>query len=195
MHFLAEDPTYVLSALGLAVFGCLVALRVTQQGKFLVWAGVLFAVGLGFFGLEQVWVTDSERIEAVVVELGRAVEASDVDRIRAQLDSRVSLGVRGDTLDDVVPLDFFLNLIKRTHFDFVRISQLATEAGSQTRRGSAEFKVVSGGSVEEGGVHPNFGPLPTEWSLGFRETAPGQWKVTRITAINFPRYILPRRFR
>jgi hypothetical protein len=37
--------------------------------------------------------------------------------------------------------------------------------------------------------------LPTEWSLGFRETAPGQWKVTRITAINFPRYILPRRFR
>ena len=39
MEFLSEDPTYLAGGLGLLARPFLVALRVTQQGKYLVWAG------------------------------------------------------------------------------------------------------------------------------------------------------------
>ncbi len=39
MAFLSEDPTYLLSGLGVVAVTCLIALRVTQQGKFLIAAG------------------------------------------------------------------------------------------------------------------------------------------------------------
>src|SRR4051794_9665862 len=99
MYYLAEDPSYVLAALGLAAMGLLVALKVTQQGKFLLWAGVVAATALGIFGFERYWVTDAERIEGVVYDLGDAVEASDVERIRSHLDDRVTFGVSGQLAD------------------------------------------------------------------------------------------------
>src|SRR4051794_7079012 len=104
MYYLAEDPSYVLAALGMVAAGVVVALKVTQQGKFLLWAGIVAAVALGIFGLERYWVTDAERIEAVVYDLGNAVEASDVDRIKSHLDDRVTFGMRGQTMDGSLPL-------------------------------------------------------------------------------------------
>ena len=38
MTFLSEDPTYVAGALGVLAGAFLIALRVTQQGKYLIWA-------------------------------------------------------------------------------------------------------------------------------------------------------------
>ncbi len=80
-------------------------------------------------------------------------------------------------------------MLRNTHFDFVRVSQLTTEAGSQTKRGSAEFKVTASGTFNEGGSQVPLGSMGTEWSLGFRETSPGVWKVNRITAIKVPREV------
>jgi hypothetical protein len=187
MHYLTEDPSYVLIVLGIAVLGCLLAVRVTQQGKFLIWAGVLAALAGLIFAVDQFWVTDAERIEGVVYDLARAVEASDVDRIRSHLDDRVSIGMRGHSMDGTAVLGIALRMLKNTHFDFLRVAQLTTEAGSQTKRGSAEFKVTASGTFNEGGSQMPLGSLGTEWSLGFREESPGVWKVTRITAIQVPR--------
>src|SRR4051812_23202528 len=129
MYYLADDPSYLLAGLGLAAVTLLVALRVTQQGKFLLWAGIVGAVALGIFGVERYWVTDAERIEAVVYDLGAALEASDVDRIKSHLDDRVTFGMRGETTDGTLLLRLVLPLLRQTHFDFVRVSRLVAGAG------------------------------------------------------------------
>jgi len=63
MAFLTEDATYLAGSLAILAAVFLVALRVSQQGKFLVWAGT----ALGLAGLvvvfEWLWVTENERIE------------------------------------------------------------------------------------------------------------------------------------
>ncbi len=189
MHYLIEDPSYVLVALGIVALGFLVAVKVTQQGKFLIWAGGLAALAALIFAVDQLWVTDAERIEGVVYDLARAVEASDVDRIRSHLDERVSIGMRGHSTDGSALLGVVLTMLRSTHFDFVRVGQLTAEAGSLTKRGSAEFKVTATGTFREGVAEVPLGSLGTEWSLGFREQSPGVWKVNRITAIRVPREV------
>ena len=186
MYYLSDDPSYMLIALGFAAACCLIALRVTQQGKFMVWAGTLAAVALAIFGVEQYWVTDAERVERVVYDLARAVEASDVERIKSHLDEHVTAGMSGKLIDASIPLRIVLPMLSRTRFDFVRIGQLSTTAGSQTKMGTATFKVTASGTFNEGGSEIPLGSLGTEWALGFREESPGVWKVTRITAIKIP---------
>jgi hypothetical protein len=187
MNYLTEDPSYLLIGLGVAAAVCLLALKVTQQGKFLIWVGGLALAAAAVFGFEHFYVTDAERIEAVVYDLARAVEASDVERIESHLDDRVTFGARGRTVDGSMTLRMVLPMIRRTHFDFVRIGQLTSAAGSQTKRGSAEFKATANGIFNEGsGGEVPLPPLTSEWSLGFSERSPGVWKVNRITAIRLP---------
>ncbi len=138
------------------------------------------------FGFEQFYVTDAERIEAVVFDLANAVETSNADRIKSHLDDNVTFGMRGRTIDGSMTLRLVLPMINQTRFDFVRVSQLATAAGSQTKRGSAEFKVMASGIFNQGGSEIPMPPMATEWSLGFSERSPGVWKVNRITAIRLP---------
>jgi hypothetical protein len=188
MHYLTEDPLYLLIGLGVAAVCCLLALKVTQQGKFLIWAGGLAALAAGVFGFERFYVTDSERVEAVVYDLGRAIEASDIDRIKSHLDENVTFGRRSRTMDASLTLRVVLPLLQQTRFDFVRIGQLSTAAGSQTKRGSAEFKVSASGIFNQGGHEVPLVVVGSEceWSMGFVERSPGVWKVTRITAIKLP---------
>jgi len=191
MYYLNEDPLYVLLALGLGAAVCLIALRVTQQGKFLVWAGALSGLAALLFLGERLWVTDAERVEAVVYDLAEAVEASDISRIESHLDGNPTLGRQGQA-GGVVPAKLFLSQIRQVRFDFVRVGRLHAAVGDQSRRGSAEFKVTTSGTLDEGGHGDlNFAATASEWSLGFRETAPGVWKINRITAINLPRYAMP----
>jgi hypothetical protein len=161
-------------------------LKLTQQGKFLVWAGALGAVAALVFAFETFYVTDAERVEAVVYDLADAVKASDVDRIKSHLDDKVTFGLRGRTMDGSTPLRIVLPLLLRTRFDFVRVGQLTTSAGSQTKRGSAEFKVSATGIFDEGGTQIPVVAAGTEWSLGLAERSPGVWKVNRVTAIKLP---------
>jgi hypothetical protein len=186
MQYLTEDPSYLLIGLGVAAVACLLALKITQQGKFLIWAGGLAAVAAGLFLFELLYVTDAERVEAVVYDLARAIAASDIDRIKSHLDDKVTLGMRGKTTDGSLMLRLVLPMLRQTRFDFVRVSQLTAAAGSQTKRGSAEFKVTATGIYNENGNEIPLAAPATEWSLGFSERSPGVWKVTRVTAIKLP---------
>jgi hypothetical protein len=186
MHYLTEDPSYLLIGLGVAAMSCLLALKVSQQGKFLIWVGALALVAAALFLFERFYVTDAERIEAVVYDLAQAVEASDIDRIKSHLDDKATLGLRGRTMDLSMKFEQVLPRLEQTRFDFVRVSQLTAAAGSQTRRGSAEFKVTAAGTFNQGGSEFPFAAPATEWSLGFSERSPGVWKVTRVTAIKLP---------
>ena len=77
--------------------------------------------------------------------------------------------------------------LSHTHFDFVRISDLQTSAGQQSRRGKAEFRVFTRGRAVDSAGHLDG---LTTWSLGFQETEPGVWKVNRISPISMPQGIL-----
>ena len=61
------------------------ALKVTQQGKYLVWALTALGLAVAVVVIERLWVTDNERIESVVYELRRAVLAANPEEVLAQL--------------------------------------------------------------------------------------------------------------
>ena len=194
MTFLSEDPTYLAGALSLAAVAFLVALNVTQRGKYLVYAGVAFGLALSVVAIEWLWVTDNERIEKVVYDLRRAVQNSDSDGVLAHMVPSVQY-LQGDTAlsEDATRALICANL-SHARFQFVRISDLQTSAGQQSRRGKAEFRVFSrGGFDRRDGAQPgmtDFGTQVTTWSLGFQETEPGIWKVNRISPVSIPQGIL-----
>ena len=188
MEFLSEDPTYLAGGLGLLACAFLIALRLTQQGKYLVWAGAAFALALLVVAVERVWVTDGERIEDAVYGLGRAVAASDADGTLDRLTPDVQYVSGNQVLfSGPVARTMIHGRVSNAKFDFLRVTHLHASAGGQSRRGSAEFRVLCGGSILEAGHQYNFGPAAnSNWSLGLRETSPGVWKVSRITPVTLP---------
>src|SRR5207249_488023 len=127
-------------------------------------------------------VTDNERIEAVVYDLARAVQASDPAAVEAHLapDFEAPGGAIGRVL--------IRTALPGIKFDFVRVSKLRVEGVGQGRRGTAEFTVLASGMFTTPFGSHAFAtpPAGTDWSLGFRETQPGEWKVTRITPTRLP---------
>ena len=187
MEFLTEDPTYLVSGLGVVAVASLIALRVTQRGKFLLAAAVSLALALVVVVIERAWVTQGERIALVVEDLRRAVEASDVEGVTRHLTPDVQF-VQGDrTAGSAMTRAFIQSTLENAGLDFVRVSGLTTAAFPQSRRGTAEFRVMAKGSLKtQVGTAP-IGSAGSEWSLGFQETSPDVWKVNRITPIRVPR--------
>jgi hypothetical protein len=184
MTYLSEDPTFLAVGLLLVAGAFLVALNVSQQGKYLIWAGVALGLAVTVVVIEWLWVTDNERIEQVVYDLRRGVLNSDVQGVLSHLAPNVQY-LQGDVArseDDTRAL-VEANL-SRARFDFVRISDLQISAGQQSRRGKAEFRVFTRGSLT--GSAPEGGAAVSTWSLGFEETAPGTWKVNRISPLSVP---------
>ena len=96
MTYLSEDPTYLAGALLLLAGAFLVALNITQQGKYLVYAGVAFGLALSVVAIERLWITDNERIEQVVYDLRQAVQNSDSGGVLAHMAPSVQY-LQGDT--------------------------------------------------------------------------------------------------
>jgi ketosteroid isomerase-like protein len=186
MTFLSEDPTYLAGALGVLAGAFLIALRVTQQGKYLIWA--LSSLGLAMMVLlvERFWVTDNERIERVVHYLRRAVMASDVEAVLKHLTPDVQYVQHGTAIPGEATRELIRNNLSNAAFDFVYIRDLQTSAGRQTRRGKAEFRIYAKGRLHTSLADYNVGTADSTWSLGFQETAPGIWKVNRITPVSVP---------
>lgn len=208
MSWLSENPwplagTFVV----LAVF-FLVLLKVNQQGKHLLYALVMLALAVVVVVVERVWVTDAERVEAVIYQLADAVRRSDADGALALLTTDVSLsqtsivvgGPRQTALSKALrdridggeanPARVVIgNAIGGTRFDFLSVSRLQASAGALSRQGRADFRVFAAGSIlGPGGVSYNFATDGdgTDWSLGLREQN-GQWRVESITATRVPR--------
>lgn len=183
MTYLSEDPTLLVTILLLVAGVFLVALNVSQQGKYLIWSGIAFALAVLVLVTEWLWVTDNERIEHVVYELRRAVLNSDVQGVLSHLAPNVQY-LQGDIAlsEDDTRARVEANL-SRARLDFVRISDLQISAGQQSRRGKAEFRAFARGSLNSGFEG---GTAISAWSLGFEETAPGIWKVNRISPLSVP---------
>jgi hypothetical protein len=191
MTYFSEDPTVVAGGFVVLAGVFLIALRVTQQGKYLIYAGASLGLALVVVVGEWLWVTDNERIEQVVYDLRRAVVQSDVEGVLAHMSPHVQYS-RGDfTLSGEETRSLIRSSLSNSRFDFVRITGLQTSAGSQSRRGSAEFRVFARGSLNTAQATVEGGSATTDWSLGFQETQAGIWKVCRITPIAIPYGALP----
>ena len=165
----------------------LIALRVTQQGRYLIWALTALGLAGAVLVIEHFWVTDAERIERVVYDLRDAVAASDAERVLTHLTPDVEFVQQGHTTSSGEATRAYIrSVLSDAKFDFVRISHLKAEASRLSRLGSAEFRVIAGGSMQSSMVTYNFGTINSDWSLGFEETSPGVWKVNRITPTHAP---------
>lgn len=186
MEYLSEDPTILAGGLLLLAGAFVVALRATQQGKYLVWALTAAGMAIVVVAVEWLWVTDNERIEAVVYGLRTAVANSDADAVLAYLTPDV-MYVKGDlALEGEATRALIRDNLERVRFDLVRVSNLKVNAGQQSRQGSAEFSAFFKGTVATSTAPAAFGSTNSIWSLGLRETAPKIWKVDRITPVQVP---------
>lgn len=183
MSMFSDDPTLPTAVLLLAAALCFVGLRVRQEGKYLICG--LTALGLAalVLAVEWMWVTDEERIEAVVYDLRRAVLASDADGVLAHLTPDVQYVQSGETRSPDETRSLIRNAMDGTKLDIVRIRELQTSAGRQTKRGKAEFKAIVKGTVQGPFGFAGSGGTDSGWSLGFQQTKPGVWKVNRITPV------------
>jgi hypothetical protein len=186
MTFLSEDPTYLAGFLALVAGASLMALKVTQRGKYLVWALTALGLALAVVVVEQLWVTDNERIEGVVYDLRRALLAANPERVLEHLTPDVEYVQDGVSLSGDATRELIRGNLASAAFDFVHIHDLQTSAGQRTRRGKAEFRVYAKGMLRTPLVTYNMGTASSTWSLGFQETEPGVWKVNRITPVSAP---------
>jgi hypothetical protein len=194
-YYLAENPWPLVVFFSLIGAGFLVAMRVTQDGRHLVRAMIALGLAGAVLVVDAVWVTEAERIEAVVRELADAVRRSDADAAAAVLDEPLSFGIRNLSISEELDFSTLSIVLRDVKFDWLHVSRLSANAGEQTHRGTAEFRVNTGGTYTNQGTGHNFIGL-SEWSLGFRRTPEGAWKVTRITATKLPPYaMLPMQLR
>jgi hypothetical protein len=188
-YYVAENPWYLVAILGLFAAASLIALRATQDGRYLARALVALGLAALLIVVEWVWVTEAERVERVIRDLADAVARSDGEAAVGLMDDHVVFGIRSDIRGEELDLRSVIDQLAQVQFDFVRISRLNTSAGAQTHRGQAEFKVTASGSIRQGGVMLNF-LGNSEWSIGLRRLPSGEWKINRITAVELPQYTM-----
>jgi hypothetical protein len=187
MELLLEDPTYLAGGLGILGVAFLIAMRVTQQGRYLIWALSTLGLAGAVLVIEHFWITDAERIERVVYDIRDAVVATDAERLLTHLTPDVEFVQQGRTTSSGEATRAYIrSVLSDTKFDFVRISHLKAEASRLSRLGSAEFRIIASGSLQSPIVTYNFGTTNSDWSLGFEESSPGVWKVNRISPTQIP---------
>ena len=186
MSMLSEDPTYLAGALILLAGSLVVALKVTQQGKYLVGAIAAFSLALLVFLVEWMWVTDGERIESVVSDVRTAVLKSDVEGVLSHLTPDVIYSATETSWRPEATKTLIRTYVNSLDIEFARISDLKISVGQHTRLGTAEFRVFSKGGFKAASRAGEGRATMTAWSMGFRETEPGVWKIYRISPIGMP---------
>lgn len=186
MTYLSEDPTYLAGGLILLAGAFLVALNITQQGKYLIRAGIALGLGLLVVTIEWFWVTDNERIEQVVYALRDAVLSSDAEGVLVHMAPNVQYLQADTALSEDATRGMIKANLGHAQFEFVRITDLQTSVGEQARRGLAEFRVFARGRLSSSPGSIELGTSVTIWSLGFQETEPHVWKVSRISPVSMP---------
>lgn len=201
MSWLSEDPSPLAGTLVVVAVGFLIAMGMTQQGKHLIRALIALGLAAGIVAVEYFWVTERERVEAVVYDLGAAVRRSDADAVLGYMTPDVTISQMGRTIGGrpgLAPERFVPGLpegvlnparavirgtVQSARFDILSISRVNAHAGQQTGRGRADFRVFAAGSFGSF----NFGTPTsgTDWSLGFRKVD-DRWMVESITATRLP---------
>jgi hypothetical protein len=186
MTFLSEDSTILTVGFLVLTVAFVTALRTTQQGKYLVLACVSCGLAIAIVAIEYVWVTDNELIEQVVYQLGDAVQHSNPERVLSHLAPNVQYSREDSALSPDATRELIRKNIGPFRFNLLRVGQLKTNVSAQARRGTADFQVLTRGNWRDFPGSVESGTALTTWSLGFQETEPGVWKVSRISPVSVP---------
>ncbi|MEW4566899.1 hypothetical protein AB1L88_03440 [Tautonia sp. JC769] len=181
--WLAEDPWPLAGLFALLAVGFLIRVRFSQQGRHLAWAAAMLGLAGTVLVIEQLWVTDRERIELAIYDMADAVKASDFERFESHLapEFEKQIGMLSKAL--------LRGTLANVEFEFVRIAQLEVQAGRATRMGKADFLAQAQWEERSSGLGTDYNatPLPgIGFSIGFREVDPQTWKVTRIDVTSVP---------
>ena len=125
----------------------MVALNITQQGKYLIRAVIALGFALLVVAVEWFWVTDNERIEQVVYALQQAVLNSDAEGVLNHMAPNVQYLQADTALSEDATRAMIKANLSHAEFESVRISDLQTSVGEQSRRGQAEFRVATRGRL------------------------------------------------
>jgi hypothetical protein len=188
-YYICEHPETVLIILAVVAVLSLIAARFTQLGKYAIAALLALVLAGVVVVCDWYWVTDRERIESVVYELADAVEKSEPDRIYPHIDmvkppqsGFAAFDFLNRTLLEPIFKQMVSQALKSYKFDFVQVRNLRVEVKEQSRQGVAEFLVLAmaGADAPGASARTGAGTYNSGWTLRFRETEPGVWKVTRI---------------
>lgn len=193
MTLFTEDPWPLIWLAAIVALASLVALRVTQRGKYALVALAMVVVSAVLLVVDALVVTDVERIHDTLSKLVAAVRHSDTEAVLALLTDDVTLDQDSASTSIIRSArpDFegtftraaIRGILASLRFDALSIERPVVTAGRLTRLGKAEFRLFAKGNIEPSGAP--FGTLDSEWSLGFREVD-GVWKVSRITPLRLP---------
>ncbi len=134
-YYVAENPWYLVAVIGVIAAGFLLAARVTADGRHFARGMVALGVAAVLILVDQLWVTEAERVAGVVRELARAVARSDGPAALALMDDHVTFSMRSNIFGEELVLDSVAELLRQVKFDFVRISRLAATAGRRRTGG------------------------------------------------------------
>jgi hypothetical protein len=186
MTYLSEDPTVLAGGLLLVAAAFGLAMKATQQGKYLIRALIALGLAAAVVVIEWMWVTDNERVEQVVYDLRETALKSDVEGFLSYMAPDVRFQKGETSLDPEATRALIQANLGHIRFEFIRISNLQTSVGEQSRRGTAEFRVFAKGSMNMSVATMDVGTFNSIWSLGFQEARPHAWKVNRITPVQLP---------
>ena len=134
-RFLTEDSAYLDGLLIVGALLCLIGLKVTREVKYLTWALTALGLAVVAFTIDQLWVTDYERIEQVVYDLRTAVASCDVQGVFKHLTADVEYVQGGISLVGDPTRQLIRANLSNATFDAIYIQGLQITAGQQTRRG------------------------------------------------------------
>lgn len=91
----------------------------------------------------------------------------------------------GHSMNGMLARTLVRSVLGTTSFDSLAVTRMEVDLGQQSRKATARFRVYASGTTD-GGFNFMTDAQGTDWELGLRETAPGVWKVTRITPLRLP---------
>jgi ketosteroid isomerase-like protein len=195
MRWLSEDPWTAVGVLVVVAIVLLGLLKLRQEGRFLIAAlAVLGLAGLVLV-VERAWVTEAERVEAVVYELAAATRRSDAAGALALVTPDVVVTDGNGTSGGPVaagganPARALIEArLGDTIFDFFNASHVRVTVAPDQATASAEMRVYLAGSIDYQGTRINFATdgNGSDWRLDFRKVGDA-WRVEKIAAVRLPR--------
>ncbi len=190
MTWIAENPWPLAGSCFVLAFGFLIAVRLTQQGKYLMRSGIAAALGATILLIEFVWDTDVERIERVIREVARAVQAGDAETISSYL-VPAPYQIDGNIPNARAAMMSVGNVFE---FKTIKIRSPQITAGRLTGRGKADFYAFAAWEETTRMGESDFNATPPpgiQFSVGFERTDQNEWKIYRIEIVDAPSSIDP----
>lgn len=174
-HLFAEDVWTLIWVIALLALVLLIAMVATRRSRLLIGIVSLAALAVVLLVIERLWVTDRERVDAIIDDIAQSVRQGDTEGIVRHLAPQCHYG----SLDREGIRRMVDSVFHTFELEKLTISSRKTELFSRRKEATAEFLAV----VRAKQANLESGPYPTRWTLTFTQTSTGEWQVLEIQQI------------